>query len=475
MNPEDKATKRSWPWGVRLLLSVLGVAVVGAAIVFLMGVAATARWDRYAATLRAGGDPLTFKEIQAARAVIPDDQNGALVIERLLFRLNGLSDTHTGEHVLVFPNRVDKTDFFTGIRRDKIQPSRDFLDPYRDLLAELSVLKDMPTGRFELTYDPASESIMSVPLPELSAMRTASKLQYLHGVLENLEGDLAGAADSARVQLAIGATLNEHPTVIGRLVQMAVDALGLRALENLLRAGELDDETLQQFLRIMRQRSEGLTMRWAFAGERAFLLGVCDEYTESPQARGRANAMVGGAILGIMPDALIRENQMRGVEMLTWLVDAKDDPTELVAGARRIDTEAPKLTVMHGLVKRILPSLSRSVTLHLRITAHFDCTIAALAAERYRLANGKLPESLDALVPMYLDEVPTDPFDGEPMRFAKTDEGIVIYSINEDLSDDGGAVTKPKKYHRPLDTGFRLNRPEHRGLKLIDPPPEDDE
>lgn len=33
---------------------------------------------------------------------------------------------------------------------------------------------------------------------------------------------------------------------------------------------------------------------------------------------------------------------------------------------------------------------------------------AALAAERYRLANGRLPDSLDALVPAYLAEVPRD-------------------------------------------------------------------
>ena len=85
-----------------------------------------------------------------------------------------------------------------------------------------------------------------------------------------------------------------------------------------------------------------------------------------------------------------------------------------------------------------------------------------------------MPESLAVLVPTYLDEVPTDPFDGEPMRFATTDEGIVIYSINEDLTDDGGIVAKQKKRPHYLDVGFRLNRPEHRGLVLIDAPPSED-
>ena len=457
MNPVDKSTTRSWPWGVRIVLALLGVALFGAGIVFFLGVAATARWDRYAATLRAGGDPLTFDELQAARAVLPDEKNSALVIVRLHDRLEELSEEPVGEHVLVFSGHGYESDFFTGIRRDKIQPSRDFLEPYRDLLAELSVLRDMPTGRFEVMYDPPTQSITSILLPELSTLRAASRLEHLHGILEHLDGNLAGALDSARIQFAFGATLNEHPTIIGRLVQMAVDALGVRAMENLLRGGELDDVT-----------------RWALLGERAHFSGICDEYVESAQSRDRVNSIIWGGYSNILPNALIRENQMRGVEMLSWLVDAKDDPAKLVAAAQRIDTEAPKLTVMHGLGRMIMPSLSRAVTLHLRISAEFDCTITALAAERYRLATGKMPESLDALVPTYLDEVPTDPFDGEPMRFAKTDEGIVIYSICDDLVDDGGIVARQKNKPRVRDVGFRLNRPEHRGLILIDAPPLED-
>ena len=474
MNPADKSTKRSWPWGVRIVLLLLGVALLGAGIVFFLGVAATARWDRYANTLRADGDPLTFEEVQAASAVIPDEKNGALVIERLHDRLEKVSKAPAGKHVLVFSQHAGEVDFFTGIRRDKIQPARDFLEPYRDLLGELSVLRDMVTGRFEVTYDPTVQGILSAMLPKLSTLRTAAKLEYLHGVLEHIDGAFAGATDSARVQLAFGATLNEHPTLIGRLVQMAVDALDVRALENLLRVGELDDKTLHEFVRIIRQRKEGITMRWVFLGERAYFLAICDELVDST-IRQTLDTMPEVAIFASTPDVLIRANQMRGVEMLTWFVDAGDDPAKLAAASQKFESETGKLTWMHGVVKLVMPSLSRAVTLHLRSLAQFDCTIAVLAAERYRLATGKMPESLDALVPTYLDEVPTDPFDGEPMRFAKTDEGIVIYSVHENFNDDGGIVTTQKDKPRYLDIGFRLNHPEHRGLILIDAPSSEDE
>src|SRR5205823_3863301 len=49
------------------------------------------------------------------------------------------------------------------------------------------------------------------------------------------------------------------------------------------------------------------------------------------------------------------------------------------------------------------------------------CAIAALAAERYRRANGRWPESLAELVTAgLLRAVPGDSFDGQPLRLKPT-------------------------------------------------------
>ena len=453
---------------------VVGIGVTGAGIVLILNVAATWRWDHYAAKLRESGGPLTFEEIEAARAEIPDELNGALVIERLHDRLEQLSNEPVDERVFLFTRRSTETDFFTGIPRDHIEPSREFLEPYRDLLEELAVLRSMPSGRFELDYDPKTQSILEVGFPDLKPLRAGAKLLHLNAMLQLIDGDSAGAVDSVRAAFASASTLNEHPTVIGQLVQIAIDALGIRALEETLRVATLDDETLRKLVELVERRQANSTMRWGFAGERAMFLGLCEELLDGsipPNA-----IMLGkGAALPFMPDALIRQNQIRGVEILSRLVDARDDPELLVEAARRINSDVPALTRVHYLVRTFLPSLSRAVTLHLRVTAYLASARVALAAERFRLATGELPDAIAALVPEYLDKVPTDPFDGEPMRFAETAEGIVIYSVSEDLNDDGGIVTRQKTRPYYLDVGFRLNRPEHRGLLLIDDPlPNDD-
>jgi len=61
------------------------------------------------------------------------------------------------------------------------------------------------------------------------------------------------------------------------------------------------------------------------------------------------------------------------------------------------------------------------------------------------LAEGQLPKSLDNLVPAYMEIVPEDPFNGQSLRYRRLKTGFVVYSVNEDLSDNGGAESNSKK------------------------------
>lgn len=53
---------------------------------------------------------------------------------------------------------------------------------------------------------------------------------------------------------------------------------------------------------------------------------------------------------------------------------------------------------------------------------------AGVACERYRIANGRWPENLEALVPEFLSEVPADPFDGEAIRYRVRGDRMELFS-----------------------------------------------
>jgi hypothetical protein len=79
-----------------------------------------------------------------------------------------------------------------------------------------------------------------------------------------------------------------------------------------------------------------------------------------------------------------------------------------------------------------------------------------LALERYRLAHDRWPDSLEKLVPEFLNQVPLDPYDRKPLRYVRLKDGVAIYSMGPDGIDNGGKFDR-KNYVAPgTDMVFRL-------------------
>jgi hypothetical protein len=85
-----------------------------------------------------------------------------------------------------------------------------------------------------------------------------------------------------------------------------------------------------------------------------------------------------------------------------------------------------------------VPALGEAFIATARNIAQRDLVLVAIAAERYRLKHGQPPEKLADLVPEFLSAVPTDPFDGQPLRLKADGEQLVFYSVGKDRKDDGG-------------------------------------
>ncbi|MBI5724350.1 MAG: hypothetical protein HZA50_10365 [Planctomycetes bacterium] len=65
-----------------------------------------------------------------------------------------------------------------------------------------------------------------------------------------------------------------------------------------------------------------------------------------------------------------------------------------------------------------------------------------LAMAAYKADNGNWPETLEKLVPKYLPAVPNDPFVDQPLKYRKDEKGWVLYSVGENMKDDGGKKTE---------------------------------
>jgi hypothetical protein len=97
----------------------------------------------------------------------------------------------------------------------------------------------------------------------------------------------------------------------------------------------------------------------------------------------------------------------------------------------------------HNIVfKLLLSNWVVSVTKKLALSqTTVDEAAVACALERYRLARGEFPETLDPLVPQFISKLPHDVIDGGPLHYRRTADGqYVLYSIGWNEVDDGGQV-----------------------------------
>jgi tetratricopeptide (TPR) repeat protein len=78
-------------------------------------------------------------------------------------------------------------------------------------------------------------------------------------------------------------------------------------------------------------------------------------------------------------------------------------------------------------------------------------TQSLMALKAYQTETGKIPFSLEQLVPGYFPEVPKDPFDGK-IRYSP--EKKIIYSVGKDLIDSGGS--EGENWQEMADPTFKI-------------------
>ncbi len=91
-----------------------------------------------------------------------------------------------------------------------------------------------------------------------------------------------------------------------------------------------------------------------------------------------------------------------------------------------------------------MPAVDGVIKTKCREAVKAKATITLIALKAYQTQQGKLPATLQELVPDYLSAVPTDDFDGQPLRYRPADR--LIYSVGSDCKDDGGIETDARQH-----------------------------
>jgi hypothetical protein len=296
-----------------------------------------------------------------------------------------------------------------------------------------------------------------------SDLRKGAMLLKLEAILHAENDNAVLAGRSVTSTFGIARSLAEEPLLISQIVCTACQALAASSLERVINRTEFTDEQLVKLTRTVSNAEDFASMSRAFAGERC--MGI--SFFRNPTVLNQelfGRKMLPAPILELYKALGLAD---RDAVVYLDLMNDYMETTQLPLGQRQraADTIEAKLRATsktHILLHGFMKAFSRFITINIRGIAQLRAARVGLAIQRYRLATDKLPDTLDDLVPTYLDAVPKDPFDGSEFRYKKLESGFVVYSVGEDKIDDGGQERLPfgerKKGSSTWDITFIVER-----------------
>jgi hypothetical protein len=128
-----------------------------------------------------------------------------------------------------------------------------------------------------------------------------------------------------------------------------------------------------------------------------------------------------------------------------------------MAAMKALEIKIKKAKVDYEVITALLfPPILKGTEANRRGVGNLRCAAVAVALERYRRDHGRWPDTLEAMMPKYLAAVPKDPMDGMPLRYLRRTDGVAVYSLGPDGTDDGGKIDRVKYLTKGTDQGVEL-------------------
>jgi hypothetical protein len=445
---------KKWAIGIGLILLVLIGAVIAGYSYFCHTV--NRQLEEAIAEVDQRDPGWRWEDLEESRKDIPDNRNGALqvlVAANLLPRLwpeweFKLQFHHLRPEVQLDPRQV------AALRAE--------LDTVKPALAQARKMTDFPEGRYPVRPQ-RNFFFRHVPdLPHLRQTYAVGQLLYFDGLLRAQENKLDEALESCRAAANVGRSVGDEPTSISQLTRTDRFYQACQLIERILAQGQTGSPGLAALQSLLEDEDKQPLFLIMARGERAFYhrvleaIEVGDITFEEVTERDPPRSFTGRVDTYVTRDR-IKSGHAQMLKLLTKYVDIARLPDhEWGPPLDALDAEVRDTPPSPALVFfRVVP-LSQ-VPKFIQINhARLRCAVAALAVERFRLARGRWPGKPAELVPAFLARWPDDPFDGQPLRFRRLPDGVVIYSVGPDGKDDGGNLARNNPNEPGTDLGFRF-------------------
>lgn len=402
--------------------------------------------------------PATIEELEARRRQWPADQNAATVLLAIWDRLaeEGKALLGDAEGLLSLIDHAESSALGRLPMPDLACQLEDYVQERAELLAEIDRYTDFPGAALPPLADGVDP--FEFFIPDLSPLRYSARLKALQMAHKAVEENTGHLVDDMAILMRHGEMVADHPTLISALVSISCDSLAVGTLEQIHALSVPTPDQLRALIAMLDDRRPGKTLDSGMMSERVYFLTLV-EYLRS------GNTIMGTPPVASIPvlGGFLHREVAFGLRLENRRAAAGEDIEKRLRLEEEMN-ESVESHLEHALFGGLLFSFNkRACELALRQEAEIRTARVGLALEWYRQEQGDFPESLDALVPQYLEAVPPDPFAAGPVRYCLTPELALVYSVGLNGVDDGGELGHLCD-KMACDLGFRVLRPERRRL-----------
>jgi hypothetical protein len=360
-------------------------------------------------------------------------------------------------------NRSASFRFAPGQTQEAARAILEKLEPLRPVMDELRSASRRPYSRFNIAYD--WEPKYAILLPELATVRQLCYKLELRACAQLTLGQTESALQDVELMFQLASSIRHEPFLFSH-------AACLNLTLQPVWEGLARHQWSEQQLEVVEQNLRPLD----FLGDAAQALAAerCCADSFFAGLRGAANPLRFLESMGNLTESSdsdpwvslavsltvprgwfyfeeLNYHRMYGEEFNGVIRTNGIDPAVADQRSAAVTDELQRPGFLQNMLRHRLMSMALLPALNgfERRMAHAqdnaNLALMACSLERYRLANGRFPETLDALAPQFFAAVPDDVIMGESFIYRRTDDGqFVLYSVGWDKKDDNGVPAKER-------------------------------
>ncbi len=405
------------------VLVVAGLATLGVATIVTVNWLGDRAWAQYEAEHAAKGDPID----QPAPPIVSDADD--LLKAPILMALS--DPNYAGpEHTLIYeksgfrsylnarlndPLR-DRVDYRAALRKAGVKFRPDTNSPANDLLVAIKPLDPLLDAIGEAVRQRSAISAdFQGPASRFDYGLTfnAVKLLTLRAALR-LETSQADAAfsDVITLERLANTLVKSRPTIMQSFVAMGAQSMAIGVIQHGCDLHQWEEAQLGEFQRLAAGHISLRTLRSAFTWERARIPYAIDS---AP-----------GALFERKSPPIWFIHGLAQYNKLTSCRDMDEVIQRIPVSDENLNAEEAQQPALarhwhDSFTHIVVQKWGNLVDTFASQIEHGRLYQVACAIERFRLARGSYPDSLDQLVPRYLPAVPKSIFDGHPVDYTQVE------------------------------------------------------